>query len=234
VSAPADTNKETVYQVPHSAFSDIRAKARESGRAEAEREIADRLKAVGVSSLDELISKATAGSPSVAAPVTPPAAPPPEAGDKKVETPVKSGEALKKLLAAEKAVSDANAKAAEAEARAAKALKDAENARIEAQAHANMTILATKVGIVDTDYALTLLTRKVGAMSEAEAANFDPKAFFEGLRSEKPALFGTVPSGATTGAGAAPKPQDTPDKPKSALQMSPQELRVYRRSLGLN
>ncbi len=64
---------------------------------------------------------------------------------------------------------------------------------------------AVSCGVRDVDYAIRLLTRHLDGQTEEQLQNFDERKFFEGLRNEKPYLFGEITTPVTTGtAGAAP------------------------------
>lgn len=88
------------------------------------------------------------------------------------------------------------------ELEAAKAETDAVKAEM------YLRTVAAGVGIQDIDYAITLFSREVEKMTPEQAETFDEKAWFAGLRSSKPILFGeaVVPATTGTGTGGAPKP----------------------------
>lgn len=79
------------------------------------------------------------------------------------------------------------------------------------RAEMHLRTIASGCGVQDIDYAITLFSREVERLTPEQAATFDEKAFFEGLRKSKPLLFGeaVVPAHTGTGVGGAP----TPPKP---------------------
>jgi hypothetical protein len=102
---------------------------------------------------------------------------------------------------------------------------------------------AVAAGLKDIDYGVRLLSRHLDGKSEDELKSFDEAAYFQGLKSTHPYLFGerTVP--ANTGAGGsgappAPKPGEVSQVHAQSGQldvrkMTPQEFAAHVRSQGL-
>jgi hypothetical protein len=103
--------------------------------------------------------------------------------------------------------------------------------------------VAAGVGIQDIDYAITLFSREVEKMTPEQAETFDEKAWFAGLRSSKPILFGeaVVPVTTGTGTGGAPKPpgpatvstQNGQNGRADARKMNPAEYRAELARRGI-
>jgi hypothetical protein len=89
------------------------------------------------------------------------------------------------------------------------------------RAEMHLRTIASGAGVQDIDYAITLFSREVERLTPEQAATFDEKQFFEGLRKSKPLLFGesVVPANTGTGAGGAP----TPPKPGAVAARNGQE-----------
>lgn len=110
--------------------------------------------------------------------------------------------------------------------------KELEAARAEVdaiRAEMHLRTIAAGVGVQDVDYSIMLLTREVEKLTPEQAAQFDERAFFEGLRKTKPLLFGETVQPATTGVGggAAPKPP----QPGAAVSQQAQSGRVDARKM---
>jgi hypothetical protein len=112
------------------------------------------------------------------------------------------------------------------------------------EAEAALRETAVGLGVKDVDYALRLLTRELENKDESELAQFDERAFFDGLRKAKPYLFGELVQPANTGTGAgaapsAPKPgavttQAARDGQTDARKMNSQEFQELLRKRGIN
>lgn len=104
-------------------------------------------------------------------------------------------------------------------------------------------------GIKDVDYAHRLLVRELAGKSEEEIAAFNRTAFYEGLRKDKPYLFGEVTAPATTGTtdaakanGQVPTPPPAGQPTTQAAQQqqfdartaTPAQVQERLKSLGLN
>jgi hypothetical protein len=85
--------------------------------------------------------------------------------------------------------------------REAKALREQLEAK---EVEMKLREAAMRVGITDTDFALTLFDRHLSGLSEEQTTSFDERAFFEGLRAERPYLFANT---ATPAVPAAPPPK---------------------------
>lgn len=243
MNPPADT----VYQVPHSAFADLkenaRAKGREEGRAEAEAAFLTKLKSAGieVSSFDELPAKLkgvqappkveedkVADADKVKAEETKTSA------DKQADAP-KTGNLVQKVIKTERELAAERARREAAEQAAVAAKREAEERVAEAQARAELTLSAARAGVQDTDYAMVLLNRHVSKLSAEDLAKFDHKAFFEGLKNTHPVLFGTAPGKLTSGpTGGPPAKEGGSDAPVNVMSMSKAEYKAWRAQHGLS
>jgi hypothetical protein len=112
--------------------------------------------------------------------------------------------------------------------------KDAEMALREA---------AVMAGVKDIDYAVRLLTRNLEGKSEEELAKFNEVEFFNGLKAEKPYLFGESVKPATTGTGPSGTQSPKPGKVEQvqaqggqndARKMSKEEFSKHLEARGLN
>lgn len=234
---PSNDAGEKTYSVPHSAFETIKENARSKGRTEAEAAFTAKLESLGikdVKTIDDAIARLKA------------AAPPKEEVSK--ETPPKTeskkdddagkktgdGATLKRLVEAERLAATEKTRRERAEADAAAATKGAEDKAAESIARAKLEVVAVRAGVADSEYAITLLGRHVAALSEEDAAKFDPKSFFAGLRDTHPALFGTSPTKVTTGPTRSGPPAGDPAPETIDLRtMSPADYRKWRVKQGL-
>ena len=105
-----------------------------------------------------------------------------------------------------------------------------------------------RAGVHDVDYALRLLTRQLEGKSEEEIGAFDRDAFYKGLRTEKPYLFGETVAPATTGTNGSTPDGFAPAVPApggaaveqaqrdqfDARKAKPNEIVDRLRALGLN
>lgn len=103
---------------------------------------------------------------------------------------------------------------------------------------------AVASGLKDVDYGIRLLTRHLEGKTSAELEVFDDKAFFDGLRKDKPYLFGEIVQPANTGTGVGGAPN--PPKPGAAAgavangqhpdakKMNTQEFQEHLRKRNLN
>jgi hypothetical protein len=105
---------------------------------------------------------------------------------------------------------------------------------------------AVACGVRDVDYAVRLLTRHLEGRSQEEMTGFDERKFFDGLRAERPYLFGetTVPANTGTAGQSATTPGGTP-APKNqtpainnagkfdARNMTKEQIAARLRQLGI-
>lgn len=112
------------------------------------------------------------------------------------------------------------------------------------EAEMSLREVAVTSGVKDVDYALRLLTRELENKTEDELAAFDERGFFDGLRKQKPYLFGELTQPATTGTGVsaptAPRASQVSAQGASAAgkvdarRMNQQEYADLLRKRGLN
>jgi hypothetical protein len=235
--------------IPSSAFKRIKEQARERGRTEGASMAQDALdtaaKAAGFTSVEDafaaLAALKTQPAPAAPAPVqshspvanageAQPAAPS-NAERAQLEAMQREWEA--KIAAYQRDIAAAQARASELEE--ALTAKDAEIAIRDTLA---------KAGILDTDYAATLLARELASMDDEELASFSDANWVEQQRKDRPYLFGQgqpkVP--ATTGlseSSGAPSPEQVAQATAGAGQFDartakPQEFAERLRALGLS
>jgi len=248
-SAPAG---EKTMMVPHSAMKRIKeeefSKGREAALEQLAKDAGYESHADFVSALARLkaVPAQTPAPVTAATPTKPQHKPddsefsPPEAGEP-------SKAELRALNAAqrnlEKALNERNRYATNA-TEYRKQLEDARAELDAVRAEMHLRTVAAHAGVQDVDYAITLLTREVERLTPEEAEKFDERAFFNGLRSSKPLLFGEEVRPANTGIvpGGAPKPP-APGKVAStnagngkvdARQMNPKEYADLLRARGIS
>lgn len=125
--------------------------------------------------------------------------------------------------------------------------KELDSARQEVdaiRAEMHLRTIAAGVGVQDVDYSIMLLTREVEKLTPEQAAQFDERAFFDGLRKTKPLLFGETVQPANTGIGqgGAPKPpqpgqvtsQQSQGGRVDARKMDPKQYADLLRARGIN
>lgn len=232
-----------VLQVKHGDFKRIKDEAKEKGRQEALLEYEAKAKKAGFRSLDEFLEtakKPTAPNPeplvppkkvTTAMPITPAPAPKPDKA---------AAEAAK--LSDEKSRMRKQCRREEKQRRLLERQLAAKDAEMELRDELH------SFGVADVDYGIRLLTRALQGKSEEELAKFDRKAFFEGIRQDRPYLFGERVQPATTGTNGAKPDGSNPVTPPAggpaaaaaeankfdARKATPQEVSDKLKSLGLN
>lgn len=220
------------HELTTAAFKALKQKAEEKGRKAAMEDISKELAGTGFTSLGEALravkemqasalrtQQTAAPTPAPVAPVAPaPVAPPVPA-----PTPQQAAPEREKQVSLEAELRRAN-KERERLAQALaeeKARSEKENRRskqlskkVEAMEVDNeLREAAIKTGVVDVDYAMTLLQRDLASKTEAQLASFDEKQYFNGLRNTHGYLFGERSEPAntsrTTDAPAAPSASQT-------------------------
>jgi hypothetical protein len=124
--------------------------------------------------------------------------------------------------------------------------RDAQRQLAAKEAEMELREVAIQAGVKDIDYAIRLLTRDLHGKSEADLAEFDEKAFFTGLREERPYLFGESVMPANTGSDpandgvepGAPGPDQTQQVEAASSQFdarkaTPEEVSKRYKELGL-
>ena len=118
----------------------------------------------------------------------------------------------------------------------------AERERDAIQARSALERIAGRVGVKDTDYAITLYERHCQGKTEEELGKMDEEAFFKGLRQSHGYIFGETVVPATTGtAGAVPGAHTPPSTAGTAAaagqagvvdvnKMNKQQYREYKQS----
>lgn len=118
----------------------------------------------------------------------------------------------------------------------------AERERDAIQARSALERIAGRVGVKDTDYAITLYERHCQGKTEEELGKMDEEAFFSGLRKSHGYIFGETVVPATTGtAGAVPGAHTPPSTAGTAAaagqagvvdvnKMNKQQYREYKQA----
>lgn len=112
------------------------------------------------------------------------------------------------------------------------------------QVRSELEKTAMRAGVVEIDYAVTLLEREIQGKGPKELESFDEAKFFESLREKKPYLFGENVVPATTGtaggnAPAAPNPgqvtqQQAQNGHVDVMKMTKAEYHEHLRKMGLS
>jgi len=234
-----------VLQVKHSDFKKIKEEAREKGRREATAELEDLALKAGWSSLEEFFqSQKKTLAPKPAAPIPP----------KEVTVMPKQPDP-KAQVAKPAAAATENARVAEERGKMRKQWRREEKLRrdVQRQLDAKEAEMALReemyrLGVTDVDYGLQLLTRELRGKSEEEIAAFDRKVFFDGVRKDRPYLFGERVQPATTGTNGAKPDGSDPKAPPAGVQAvaaaqaaqfdaksaTPIQVQDRLRALGLN
>jgi len=240
---PAQQGKNVI--LPSRAFTERLKKAEEKGRtayqAELDKQAQERGFANHAAMLQHLdAQRTTRTAPRPAAPAAPaagdPPAPPKNRNDRQAMAKYEQDKAKWKREQDRK----------DAEIREQKRLRrKAENRANAIEVKATLERIAHGVGIKDTDYAVTLFTRAHEGKTEDELKGLDEEAFFKGLRTQHPYLFGEVTVPATTGTSgpvpgshAAPRPGATAAAAGAAgkvdvREMTKPEFEEYKRARGI-
>jgi hypothetical protein len=249
---------EGVHQVRHSDFKRIKQEQRDRGRREALDDLDAKARASGFTSYDDALKAlAELKKPQPAAPPIQPQEPPKMAKPMNPippKTQAPDQESLRKEAARandERVKTRKQWKQSEAKRRELQSQLDAKDAEMALREE------CYRAGVQDVDYTIRLLTRQLEGKTADEIAKFDRNAFYTGLRTEKPYLFGEKVAPATTGvdptksapaaaSGAAPGGAPaTPapgaanaaaadEKKFDARTAKPQEVQARLKELGLN
>lgn len=262
-AAPAGApggQQEGVHQVKDSEFKQIKEKAKARGRQQALEELDAKARAAGFESHEDALkalatlkkgSAAPAPAPTVATPANPRGAPTMSDAAKKKSEKAAAQEAERVRAEQTRAIED--------RAKMRQQWRKEERARRELQAKLDAKSAEMDLrdecyqhGVKDVDYTIRLLTRALEGKTQEEIAKFDRKAFYEGLKKDKPYLFGETVTPATTGTngGAAPAAQNTGAPPPPAAgdpaaaaanankfdarKAKPEEVQARLRQLGLD
>jgi len=260
---PPDDQEDKVHRVKHSDFKRIKDDSRAKGKAEALSELEQAAKAAGYESLNDamknlkelktmLAQAGTVVEPQQTTAVPPLEKTPPSATETKPAMPTTPDPKTSKEL---QRLTDENARLTEERARERKNWRAEERKRREYQrqldakdAEMGLREEMYQFGVTDVDYGLRLLTRELEGKSEDEISAFDRKAFFDGVRGQRPYLFGEKVTAATTGtngadatgtAPAAPAPGAAAGAAAAAQQFNardakPTDVQARLKALGLN
>jgi Fe-S cluster assembly iron-binding protein IscA len=194
--------------MPKSSLKGLKARLRTEGRKIERRELTDRAAALGFASLDALFTAVTSKTPPKEEPAQVPA--PPAAATSRINE--------RDLRLARRYRQEKTARA------------EAERRLEESQAEADLRLSAVRAGIVDVDYAMTLLRRHITSIADDDAAlaALDTEVYFSGLRKSAPYLFvkQTVP--ATTGPSGDDSPP--PPAPKQETGTAPVDVRTMSKT----
>jgi len=241
------SQEDKVQQVKHSDFKRIKDEARAKGRQQALSELDQAAQAVGFTShSDALRALAELRKSPVAKPVT--IVPQPQGTQTmsikpKTDTKAADQQRIEALRAAEERTT--MRKQWRMEERRRRELQDQLDAK---EAEMSLREELYRAGVHDVDYALRLLTRQLEGKSVEEITAFNRDDFYQGLRKEKPYLFGETVSPATTGTNGAKPDGSVPAAPApggaaveqaqqnqfDARKAKPQEISDRLRALGLN
>jgi hypothetical protein len=226
---PTEPKEPPVVQMPSTAIRALRNEAREKGRKAAEDANLARLKALGYESWEALeeAQKKPAQTPE---PATPPKAREPQARTPK--EPTMGATADQKLKRDNERLVEEKKRLARQRAATERRLKQTERERDALAAEHALKLAATKAGVSDVDYAVTLLKRQLSGKSTEELAAFDEGKFFaEDLRKSHPYLFGVESTLADTGPNTREEqggggPQKPGTKERDSAPIDPRKMTV--------
>jgi len=243
---PIGGQEDRFQQVRFDDFKRIKDKAKQKGRergyADARAELEAAAKAAGFTSLDEALKQRTV--PPATVDVTEPAKPEPVVTASTQESPAMPTNDKPKTTTS----NDESARL-----RKQWRLEEKRRRGLQMQLDAKEAEMGLReemyhFGVTDVDYGLRLLTRELEGKTEDEIGAFDRKAFFEGVRTARPYLFGEKVVAPTTGtngtdatgnAPAAPQPgavnADAAQRQQfNARTAKPDEMQARLKALGLN
>lgn len=259
-AGPEGGQGEGVQQVKHSDFKRIKEEQRAKGRQQALADLDAKAVQAGFASHDDALKAlASLQQKKPAQPVVPTIQPQgaPTMSIKPKNDPAKEAERLR--------LEQARATDDKSKMRKQWRVENRKNRELQAQLAAKDAEIALReecyrAGVKDVDYTIRLLTRELQGKTQEEIGKYDRNAFYEGLKKDKPYLFGETVVAATTGTGGevakkdgAPAPVNgaagvppIPPTPGQAAvaeagknqfdarKASPQEISDRLRSLGLN
>lgn len=247
---PTGDQEEKVQQVKHSDFKRIKEEARAKGRREAAGELDDAVKAAGFSSLAEALKEIGKIRSTMSATVKEPTPKPVETSQPKdppMPKPQSKNEDDKARLETMKLQEE------RAKMRKQWRLEERRRRELQSQLDAKEAEMGLReelyrAGVTDVDYALRLLTRQLEGKSEQEMAAFKRTEFYDGLKKDKPYLFGEKVVPATTGTNGAKADGEKPQPPApggvavdeaqktqfDARTAKPQDIQKRLRELNLN
>ena len=248
-SSKRATPRSVTVNIPSSAFKRIKTEARERGRNEgahmAQEAIEAAAKSAGFNSVEDafaaLASLKTQPAPQAHIP-QPTHSPAANAGEAQQAVPSNHDRAQLDAMQKEweAKMADYQRDIAQAQARASE-LEEALTAK---DAEIAIRDTLAKAGILDTDYAATLLARELASMEDDALATFSDADWVEQQRKDRPYLFGQGPTKvpATTGVSegtGAPSPEQVAQATAGAgqfdaRQAKPQEFAERLRALGLS
>lgn len=236
-----------VQIIPQHAIGEMKREQREKGKRQALKELEEKAKAEGFSSVDEMIqfaseSRKKQGQRQAAPQPTPQARREPTQ-PKPVQNPPKNRQDRQAMDRSDRdlrRVQEENARLKQKAQNEERRRREADKARQAAEARSELERSAVAAGVQDVDYAVHLLEKHVRGLSEEAIEAFDESKFFEDLRTEKPHLFGVTHVPATTGTGpgnarpvsAARATNGTVTQP-DAMKMSREEYQEHLRRRGL-
>jgi hypothetical protein len=255
IEEPKDSEGK-VLQVKHSDFKKIKDEAKDKGRREAFDELDGIAREAGYSSYKEFMqAHKKIAAPTPAAPIPP----------KEVTVMPKQPDPKPPVTAKPAAAARATAAVADERGKMRKQWRREEKLRRETQrqldakeAEMGLREEIYKLGVTDVDYALHLLKQEMRVVSNrataaggdpvAELGKLDRKAFFDGVRKDRPYLFGERVQPATTGTNGAKPDGSDPKAPPAgqpvvegakaqqfdAKSATPQQVQDRLKALGLN
>lgn len=208
--------KKALVSMPSDTITRLKKKERARGKALMLSELETDAKANGFESYEDMVSFA------VKAKTKPAPTKPLARTAKPADAPVVPTYTEAQLRAA-------NTRAAEAERQARKHTKALSVMRAET----GLREAAVRAGVIDTEFALHLVRAKLKTATQKELASFDERAYFDGLKATRPALFQPEVRPTTTGHTAGGPSVKTPTVPKvnveektvDARKLSPEEFR---------
>ncbi len=251
---PPDDHEDKVHKVRHDDFKKIKDAAKAKGRAEALAEQEAAAKAAGFDSFADALKAAADFKTKPVIVAKPPATLKTEPQAQETEPAMPTNPPARNARDAAKAAQETN-RLTEERSRLRKQWRSEERRRRDLQrmldakdAEMGLREEMYGFGVTDVDYGLRLLTRQLEGKTEEEIAAFDREAFFKGVRTEKPYLFGEKVVAATTGTNGTDAAGDSPNAPApgaasvdvakgqqfNAREAKPGDVQARLRALGLN
>lgn len=216
--------------LPRDAFNARLKAATEKGKRAQAAEMAEKLKAAGFSSFDDMLAAVAAAK---AATTAKPAA---------LESQSTKGSPDKRLAKEIERERLAREQERKARVKAERSHKELEAEFHALQAEKAIREVAIMAGVKDVDYAVALLQRSIQGKTAEELKSFDEGKFFEELREKQPYLFGETVRPATTGTGGKEPPAPRPgtvhqssaaNGQADVKKMDRQQFEAHLQKLGL-
>ncbi len=235
---PAQPSQQPKKKVSTRDLTGIRKSSESKGFKRAQREHAQKAKALGYSSVEEMFTAIEEGRKGNPTPQD--------------QAPPKSQPDARKMSRLEKKNGELVASNARLRKRVAIAEKKTRIFKRESsqlRTESDLSVAAVRAGVVDVDYSLQLLRREMRGKKGKDLEGFEPAKWFGDLKDKHPILFTPQEEPANTGVGSpnaappappkaggpppAPASNDSEDAPKDARQMTKQQFDKKLADMGI-